>query len=63
LKKLQDNLLLNLQQGVISTAALEKTNDNSKKPDILLQLFIAFVSNNRTPNGRQKGNETTLLGS
>jgi hypothetical protein len=49
-------------KGVISTTpSLEKTNSNANKPDILLQLFKAFVWNNRTPNGRQKGNLSTMI--
>jgi hypothetical protein len=61
LTKIQCDLQQNLQQYTISTAASEKTNANSKKPDILRQLFRAFVSNNRTPNGRQKSNLTLLV--
>jgi ribosomal protein L4 len=52
----------NLQRNVISTIVSEKTNDNSKKPDILRQLFRAFVTNNRTPNKKQKNNNFCVNG-
>lgn len=43
------------QENTISVNTIQ-TNNNSAKPEILKQLFRAFVINNRTHNGRREGN-------
>lgn len=56
LGKLQNKLTTsNAKQIVRTVSTLQKTNNNSKKPSVLRQLFRAYVENNRTSNGRHKG--------